>query len=290
MLERYIYAVSREPGEELLETLLEEGVTLEWWEPMFNLIGGSVPSDEVDEIHSSIRDIEWIRAIEKERYSSAEDETLEKTERAVAEPKFDSQGIGLDQAQKLVEKEASNTSEFTPAIAVIDSGIDSRNDQIGAVRKRINFTDEEELDALGHGTLTTIALEYSTPFEKDLIDMKVATKSGTKEGAVIRALRSCVQHEVEVANLSLGFQDHDKREVCPICTAAEIATSNGVLVIAAAGNHGRVGDALPAPECPARSESTLSVGALRSDDTPRYESGAGDVFAPSSWDIYEPRE
>lgn len=290
MSERYIYAVSRELDKELLEILLEEQITLDWWEPMFNLIGGSPPSDEVDEIHSSIRDIEWIRAIEKERYSSAEDKTLENTEQAVIEPEFDVQEMGLDQAQKLVEEEVPDTSGFTPKTAVIDSGIDSRNDQIGAVSKRINFTDEEELDALGHGTLVASILEHVDPFEKELIDMKVATKSGTREGAVIRALRSCVQHEVEVANLSLGFQNHDEREVCPVCTAAEIAASNGVFITAAAGNHGETDNPLPTPECPGRSEATISTGALQSNDIPRFSSGAGDVFAPSSWNIYEPQD
>ena len=291
MPEHYVYVVSEEFDQELLEILLKRGITLEWWEPIFGLVGGSVPSDEAAEINSSVHNIEWIRAVEEERRSSTEAVTAEDTERLVVEPKFDPQEFGLNQAHEYVEEQSAGPSEFTVRTAVIDSGIDSRNDRIETVSERINFTDEDDLDSVGHGTFVASILEYTVgPLNQELIDMKVATRSGTREGAVVRALRACVQRGVHQANLSLGFSDHDDRDVCPVCTAAEIVASRGVVVTAAAGNHGRVDDSLPTPECPARSEAVIAAGALQDENTLRYSSGMGDVFSPSSWKMYEPRD
>ena len=291
MSEHYVYAVSEEFDEELLEILLKKGVTLEWWEPMFGLVGGSVPSDKAADINSSVHNIEGIRAVEEERRSSTEEVIAQDTERLVVEPNFDPQEFGLNQAHEYIKEQSAGASEFTVRTAVIDSGIDSRNDRIGTVSERINFTDEDELDSVGHGTLVASILEHTVgPLSHEFIDMKVATRCGTREGAVVRALRACVQRGVHQANLSLGFSDHDDRDVCPVCTAAEIAASRGVVVTAAAGNHGRVDDPLPTPECPARSEAVIAAGALQDVNTPQYSSGMGDVFSPGSWKVYEPRD
>jgi len=285
----YVYVSSDGVEEQLLKTLVEHGVTLDWWERRFDCIGGRVPPERGEEINSSVEALDSVCAIERARVSPGEDVLIEDTENAVLEPGFDLEEYGFGKAHETVAETAPD-DRFVPRIAVIDSGIDTRNDRIEHVTERINLTDEEALDSTGHGTVTASVLGYAMPFEKEIVDVKVAGRSGTTEGAVIRALGECLRRDVDVINLGLGFPGHETKDLCPLCRAAEATVSSGVLVTAAAGNHGRPGSPMPEPECPARSEEVLAAGSVNDRKRPKYYSGSGDLFVEDEWRVHVPRE
>jgi serine protease AprX len=191
-------------------------------------------------------------------------------------------------------------------VALIDSGVspvDGLSDP-GKVFYGPDFTPTgyfsqvRGLDTLGHGTFmagliagkdTGAATPYQpqsgtylgTAPDAHIISVKVADAAGdTTESAVIAAIGWVVQHRndpglnIRVLNLSLGVRTDAPYTSDPLAAAAEAAWKSGIVVVAAAGNDGKVGLLSPASD-----PYVIAVGAVNTNGT---ASNADDTVASFS--------
>jgi subtilisin family serine protease len=176
-----------------------------------------------------------------------------------------------------------------PAIAIVDSGIDSTHPDLAA---RVDTADGANclsgtcvsgtaLDDAGHGShvagiagasannLTGVAgVAYDAP----LIPVKVLDSSGNGSAAGVAAgITWAADHGARVINTSLGSTSYSQA----VCDAVTYATSKGALVVAAAGNNGST-----APFYPAACPGAIGVGATDSTDAVPYwsDTGSANVF------------
>jgi serine protease AprX len=81
--------------------------------------------------------------------------------------------------------------------------------------------------------------------EANLVSLRVLDKYGVgKDSGVIAAINRAIQlkatHNIRVINLSLGRPVYESYTVDPLCQAVEAAWNAGIVVVAAAGNYGRL--------------------------------------------------
>lgn len=171
-------------------------------------------------------------------------------------------------------------------VGVIDSPIDSgHGDLDGQVVEewimeggRITAADAGQVEsASGHATHVASIIAgnddgYGITGVAPDADI-VAMQSRAAEGAgdtpltgpqVAEAVRFIAERDVDVINMSLGFDDifeKDLESLRTMCAAIEEVTSNGVIVVVSAGNSGADGN----PEFfPASCSAAISVGAVNS--------------------------
>jgi serine protease AprX len=176
-------------------------------------------------------------------------------------------------------------------VAVIDSGIYSHPDLLSArtgqsrVVYRQSFIGGVQNDDFGHGTHvagiiagtgsvsnvpgSSHVLRGIAP-NANLLDLRVLDQNGSSnDSAVIAAIQTAVQlkyrYNVRVINLSLGRPIYESCTLDPLCQAAEAAWSDGVVVVAAAGNLGRNGYATILS--PGNSPHAITVGAMKTEET-----------------------
>ena len=172
-------------------------------------------------------------------------------------------------------------------ICVVDSGIDAAHpDLAGAVVAQRDFVDRDAdaSDDAGHGThVAGIAAARSANgvgiagvSDAALLSAKVLDAAGAgTEFHLALALQWCVEQGARVVSMSLGTPERSPA----IERAVRVATQNGVLLVAAAGNTGRDG----APRYPAAYPEVLAVAALMPDGKPAPFSTSGpqvDLAAP----------
>jgi hypothetical protein len=136
-------------------------------------------------------------------------------------------------------------------IGVIDTGVDYSHEQLksrfGSL-KGYDFVNETLLpqDDNGHGSHvagTIAGLEVGVAPESSLFALKVLDSRGYgSEADVISAIDWAIDNELQVINLSLGSSRPSNAEAAAI----RAALSNGVAVIAAAGNDGNSSYNFPA--------------------------------------------
>ena len=176
-------------------------------------------------------------------------------------------------------------------IAILDTGIDQNHEDLdGKVVAETNFTDSPTSgDVYGHGThIAGIIAAYSNNGvgivgvapESQLMNVKVADdKGGCQASTVARGIIWAVDNGASVINVSI-----EVKEPSPELEAAvNYAWSQGVVIIAAAGNEGG-----QSPVYPACYENCIAVAATRQDDTLAPLSNHGDwvdVAAPG-FNIY----
>jgi len=176
-------------------------------------------------------------------------------------------------------------------VAIIDSGIDSHADLLArrAQRSRVvyreKFVGASENDDFGHGTHvagivagngsasdvpgSSHVLRGIAP-NANLLDLHVLDQNGSSnDSAVIAAIQTAVnlrnRYNVRVINLSLGRPIYESCSLDPLCQAAEAAWSEGVVVVAAAGNLGRNGYSTVLS--PGNSPHAITVGAMKTIET-----------------------
>jgi len=176
-------------------------------------------------------------------------------------------------------------------VAVIDSGIyphpDLRSAYTGLSRVvyRQTFIGGVQNDDFGHGTHvagiiagtgsvsdvqgSAHVLRGIAP-NANLLDLRVLDQNGSSnDSAVIAAIQTAVQlryrYNVRVINLSLGRPIYESCTLDPLCQAAEAAWSDGIVVVAAAGNLGRNGYATILS--PGNSPHAITVGAMKTEET-----------------------
>ena len=181
------------------------------------------------------------------------------------------------------------------AVAVIDTGIDTRHSAFGnRVLATVDFTGGNGMDRYGHGThvASVIAGRAGRTAETAtyrgiahgayLINLRALGDDGSGTASdVIEAIDWAIEHRnqynIRVINLSLGTPVLQPYRDDPLCEAVERATRAGILVVAAAGNNGQSEAGIPQfglINSPGNSPYALTVGALdthytgqRSDDT-----------------------
>ncbi|GAC1424328.1 MAG: hypothetical protein NVSMB5_18300 [Candidatus Velthaea sp.] len=186
-------------------------------------------------------------------------------------------------------------------IAVIDTGVDSKQNDIGPVGATNKLTFAETVlsgttsvgattDSDGHGTnvagiagaITNNAFGFAgVGYNVSLQAYKVIGGSTGSTADEAIAIGDAVKNGADVINLSLGGADFDQVEHDAVISAI----NNGVVVVAAAGNCGYVPSsgcdgAVNVLDYPAGYDGVISVGASAYNDSNTMLPGTGTEFVP----------
>jgi serine protease AprX len=182
-----------------------------------------------------------------------------------------------------------------PAIAIVDSGIEpSRvNDFGGRVVASVNFSSlapSETGDSEGHGTMVAgIAAGASAKYPgvsptSPIVDLRTADRHGQSVTSDVIAaadwiLANKVRYNIRVANFSMAGATKTSFRFDPLNKAVERLWFAGVVVVAAAGNHGVTGGTVDMSVTPGNDPFIITVGAL---DQQQTADPYDDVVAPWS--------
>ena len=182
-----------------------------------------------------------------------------------------------------------------PAIAIVDSGVQARSDFGSRLVASVNLcslcTDGGAGDAEGHGTMVAgVAAGSSSTYPggaqtAPLVSIRTANADGeSRTTDVIAAadwiLQHAKQYNIRVANFSLAGASDTSIRVDPLDKAVEALWLNGIVVVAAAGNHGQ-GGPVTMSYAPGNDPFVITVGALDQNGT----SDPSDDTVPS-WSAY----
>lgn len=120
-------------------------------------------------------------------------------------------------------------------IGIIDSGVNPKHPHVGNVVGGIsiqrNCQESSYLDHLGHGTAVAAVIHQKAP-EAQLFAVKVfQQRLATNLDTVLRAVDWCVQHNMQIINLSLGVANGEYRNA--FGDAVERVRSVGGLIVSA---------------------------------------------------------
>jgi serine protease AprX len=200
-------------------------------------------------------------------------------------------------------------------VAVIDSGRASHPDLNDAFVFDKDFTGKGPKDQYGHGTHiagiitgsgiasgTTPANKGIAPDAK-LVNLRVLDENGAGNASDVIAaiewsIRNRYRFNIRVLNLSLGMYPTTSYKDDPMAQAVERAVAQGLVVVCAAGNFGKLPDGTPLVGTivsPGFTPGALTVGAMnthgtvgRNDDTMASYSSRGPVGSStdkSTWII-----
>jgi subtilisin family serine protease len=189
--------------------------------------------------------------------------------------------------------------DFAPVVvAVIDSGLDADHpDFAGRVLPGVNYVTPgaEPLDDFGHGThvagLIAAGLNDSAGIAGPAPAVQIKPYKVLNAGGsgyvsdIAQALRDAAGAGVEIANMSLQAYTMNDQESETLEAAVKGAAAQGVLMIAAAGNH-KSGAANPGIAYPARYPEVMAVAALDATDAHPYYSNYGpevEIAAPGGY-------
>lgn len=182
-------------------------------------------------------------------------------------------------------------------VAVVDSGISNHDDLQGPFGSRVvyqqSFVDSDGTDGYGHGehvsgiiagngadsscAICTRKFSGVAP-GASLIDLQALDNTGEgTDSSVIAAIEEAIQlqplYNIRVINLSLGRPVYESYTVDPLCQAVEAAWKAGIVVVAAAGNDGRVNSVgnqgYGTINAPGNDPYIITVGAMKSMGTPQ---------------------
>jgi serine protease AprX len=170
--------------------------------------------------------------------------------------------------------EVTGPAPQAPAIAVVDSGVEARADFGSRLVASINMCSlctDSSADAEGHGTMVAGVAAGSGQYpggapNAPLVSIRTANANGeSKTSDVIAAADWILQHRneynIRVANFSLAGATETSIRVDPLDRAVEMLWLNGVVVVAAAGNHGN-GGSVSMSYAPGNDPFVITVGAL----------------------------
>jgi serine protease AprX len=185
----------------------------------------------------------------------------------------------------------------TPAIALIDSGVQSRDDFGARVIANVNLSTQDGNTSLddqyGHGTFVAGVAAGSAPDlagadpVAPIVSIKVMNSEGeAKTSDVIAACQWIIDHKgqynIKVANFSLHSSYSTNFYRDPLDRAVEALWFDGVTVVAAAGNYGNTdGSASGVLYSPGNDPFVITVGALDINNT---VAPSDDSVAP--WSAY----
>jgi subtilisin family serine protease len=130
-------------------------------------------------------------------------------------------------------------------IGVLDSGVYRAHPHVGRIVEGITIGTDGTLpnyeDTLGHGTAVASIIHYLNP-DADLVAVKIFDGNlATSLPIVIRAIDWCLEHDVQVINLSLGTLNQEYRSAFEDAVARSQAA--GALIVSALEVNGEA--ALP---------------------------------------------
>jgi serine protease AprX len=194
---------------------------------------------------------------------------------------------------------AAYTPAQSPAIAIVDSGVDGSKveDFGGRVVVNMNFCtlgDCEQTgagDALGHGTMVAgvaagaASAAPGVAQTAPIVNLRVANSQGEAQTSDIIAALDWIAankdaYNIRVVNLSLAGASETSFRFDPLDRAVERLWLRGVVVVAAAGNHGSASGPVKIPS-PANDPFVITVGALDLNGT---DEPGDDFRAP--WSAY----
>jgi serine protease AprX len=198
--------------------------------------------------------------------------------------------VGVDTLWETAGPSGPVSGPQAPAIAIVDSGVDSTRvaDFGGRVRTQVNFASGTSLDANGHGTLVAgVAAGGSSTYpgaapNADIVSLRVVEENGSaRTSDVIAAAdwiyENRIAYGIGVANFSLHSANPDYALEDPLARAARRLWLTGTVVVAAAGNAG--------PQrmlyAPGSDPFVITVGAVGTNGT---ATTADDTSAP--WSSY----
>jgi serine protease AprX len=160
-----------------------------------------------------------------------------------------------------------------PAIAIVDSGVQARSDFGSRLVASINLCslcNDTANDAEGHGTMVAGVAAGSGDYpggaqNAPLVSIRTANADGqSRTTDVIAAadwiLQHAKQYNIRVANFSLAGASDTSIRVDPLDKAVEALWLNGIVVVAAAGNHGQ-GGPVTMSYAPGNDPFVITVGA-----------------------------
>ncbi|MFL6029266.1 MAG: S8 family serine peptidase [Gaiellaceae bacterium] len=193
-----------------------------------------------------------------------------------------------------------NTGEITgpapqaPAIAIVDSGVQQRSDFGSRLVASVNLcslcTDGSSADQEGHGTMVAGIAAGSGTYaggaqNAPIVSIKTANADGqSRTTDVIAAadwiLQNAKKYNIRVANFSLAGATDTSIRFDPLDRAVEALWLNGIVVVAAAGNHGK-GGPVSMSFAPGNDPFVITVGALD-------QSGSSDPYDDTvpTWSAY----
>ena len=144
-------------------------------------------------------------------------------------------------------------------VAILDSGVSVVPELRGKVIASVDFTEEQAngQDKFGHGThVAGIVAANGNAADADtvgvapgavIINVRVLDSKGEGRASdVIAAIDWVIanrfKYNIRVINLSLGAPVMQSWRLDPLCQAVERAFRAGIVVVAAAGNHGKTAD------------------------------------------------
>jgi serine protease AprX len=170
--------------------------------------------------------------------------------------------------------DGSGPAPQAPAIAIVDSGVQARSDFGNRLVASVNLCslcNDSSLDAEGHGTMVAGVAAGSGDYpggaqNAPLVAIRTANGDGeSRTTDVIAAadwiLQHAKQYNIRVANFSLAGASDTSIRVDPLDKAVEALWLNGIVVVAAAGNHGQ-GGRVSMSYAPGNDPFVITVGAL----------------------------
>jgi serine protease AprX len=194
-----------------------------------------------------------------------------------------------------------NTGEITgpapqaPTIAIVDSGVQQRADFGNRLVAQVNLcslcTSGNGDDQEGHGTMVAGVAAGAGKYaggaqNAKLVSIRTANANGeSRMSDVIAAAdwikQNAAQYRIRVANFSLAGSSETSFRVDPLDKAVEALWFKGIVVVAAAGNHGSASGPVSESFAPGNDPFVITVGALDQHMT----SDPSDDTVPS-WSAY----
>ena len=154
-------------------------------------------------------------------------------------------------------------------VAIVDSGADASHPLLSHIREGVDFTNSDDVqtwkrDTIGHGShcAGVIGAKASAEADKQRLSMRgfvpdaeihaLKIFPGGQFSTLLKALDYCIDHDIDVVNLSLGAPQTSEVVEHKLIEAAQ----SGVACIVAAGNSGGP------VQYPAASPYVLAVSAL----------------------------